>query len=320
MMRVIHWFLMRVPKMDAKAIAIRKSLARRSKGRGGLGHSALITNPGKAVHLGSRAVGLSAAALILVSACSSGGGVSSGGSAPASTPLTPGQAMLAAAIQAHKVTSATETVTIQDSGIQNTTTTATAQFRRTPTLQLSENLHLALAGKSTPIKLILTGTAIYVHEPSLARQIGKPWLEVHLAALNKSPGAFIAQMVHSLQSNNFVNQVQVLAVVKNVRVAGKQTVHGVPTTEYAGSFHAAQALGALGPGFRKAMAPAFQVLGNRTVTFHAWVDGRHQLQKMTERLTINSETISTTINITAINQPVQITLPPANQTFTPPGG
>jgi hypothetical protein len=139
-------------------------------------------------------------------------------------------------------------------------------------------------------------------------------------ALNKTPLASIAQLVHSLQSNNFANQTQLLAAAKNVRVVGKQTVEGVPTTEFAGSVYAAEALKALSPAFRKALAPALQVLGNRTMTFHVWVDGQHHARKVTEVVTINGETINTTVNITAINQPVQITPPPASQTFTPPGG
>ena len=228
--------------------------------------------------------------------------------------------MLAAATQAQKITSATETLTVQGSGIQNTTTTGTIQVRRTPTLQLSENLNVTAGGKSIRIKAILTSTAIYLNEPSLAKQIGEPWLMLHLTALNRTPLASIAQLVHSLQSNNFANQTQLLAAAKNVRVVGKQTVGGVPTTELAGSFQVAAALKALSPGFRKALTPALHGLGNKTISFHVWVDGQHYTRRLTEVETINGETINTTVNITAINQPVHITLPPASQTFTPPGG
>jgi hypothetical protein len=300
--------------MADKRITIQKGPARLSRegGRPGLGTPLL--NPGKLACVRSRAVGLSVAALVLVAACGSGG------SGSASPPLTPKQAMLAAAAQAQKVTSATETLTVQNSGIQSATTTGTIQVRRTPTLQLSGNLNVTGAGKSTQIKMILTSTAIYFSEPSLAQQVGKPWLKIHLAALNKTPLASIAQLVHSLQSNNFANQTQLLAAAKNVRVVGKQTVDGVPTTEFAGSVHTAEALKALSPAFRKALAPSLQVLGNRTMTFHIWVDGQHHARKVTEVVTINGETINTTVNITAINQPVQITPPPASQTFTPPGG
>jgi hypothetical protein len=34
---------------------------------------------------------------------------------------------------------------------------------------------------------------------------------------------------------------------------------------------------------------------------------------------INGENVTTTVNVTAINQPVRITVPPASQTSAPPG-
>ena len=217
------------------------------------------------------------------------------------------------------MTSASETLTVRDSGAQNTTTTGAIQFQRKPTLQASETLNTTASGKSTQIKVILTGTAIYLHEAALAAQLGKPWLKLDLSALNGTALASISQLVHGLQGNDFANQTQLLAVAKNVHVVGTQTIDGVATTEYAGSVRAAEALKALPASFRKAMAPELQVLGNGTISFHVWIDGQHHTRKITDVETVNGETINTTVNITAINQPVQIALPPASQTVTPPG-
>jgi len=260
--------------------------------------------------------GLSAAALILLAACSSGGG---GPASTASTPLTPRQALLAAASHAQQVTSARETLAVRVSGAQNTATNGTIQFQRKPTLQASETLNTAVAGKNTQIKVILTGTAIYLHEASLAGQLGKPWLKLDLSTLNGTPLASISQLVHSLQGNDFTNQTQLLAEAKNARVVGTQTIDGVATTEYAGSVRAAEALKAMPASFRKAMAPELQVLGNGTISFRVWIDGQHHTRRIADVEKVNGETINTTVNITAINQPVQITLPPASQTVTPPG-
>jgi LppX_LprAFG lipoprotein len=261
------------------------------------------------------AAGLSVAALIVLAACSSGGGLASAPSAP----LGPRQALLAAASHAQQVTSASETLTVRDSGAQNTTTTGAIQFQRKPALQASETLNTTVSGKNTQIKVILTGTAIYLHEAALAGQLGKPWLKLNLSALNGTALASISQLVHGLQGNDFADQTQLLAVAKNVHVVGTQTIDGVATTEYAGSVRAAQALKALPASFRKAMAPELQVLGNGTISFHVWIDGQHHMCKITDVETVNGETINTTVNITAINQPVQIALPPASQTVTPPG-
>jgi hypothetical protein len=265
------------------------------------------------------AVDLSAAALILVAACSSGGTSAGGGSA--STPLTPRQALLAAATQAQQITSATERLTVQDN-TSGSTTIGTVRLRLKPTLLASESLNVTAAGTRTRIKIILTSTTIYLSEASLTSQLGKPWVKMDLSALSVlagPSGAGLAKLFQSLQSNNFTNQAQLVAGAKNTRVVGTQTVDGVSTTEYAGSLTAASALKALPASFRQALAPELQALGNSPVYFHEWVDGQHHLRKITEVETVNGDTVNTTINITTINQPVHITLPPASQTLTLPG-
>jgi hypothetical protein len=82
-----------------------------------------------------------------------------------------------------------------------------------------------------------------------------------------------------------------------------------------GAVTAAAALKALPASCRHPLAPELQALGNSTVSFHEWVDDQHHLRNMTEVETVNGDTVNTTINVTAINQPVHITLPHASQTF-----
>jgi hypothetical protein len=263
------------------------------------------------------AVGLSAATLILAAACSSGGTSAGGGSA--STSLPPRQALLAAATQAQQVTSASEALTVNVSGASSSTVTGTIQIRLKPTPLASEDLQMTAAGTSTRIKMILTSGAIYFSEASLTSQLGKPWIKTDLSGLSAlagTSGASLAQLFRSLQSNNFTSQAQLFTVARNTRVVGTQLVDGVTTTDYAGSFTAADGLKALPAGFRQALAPELQALGTSTIYFREWVDGQHHLRKVTEVETVNGDTVNTTINITAINQAVHITLPPANQTFT----
>jgi hypothetical protein len=269
---------------------------------------------------------LSAAALILVAACSSGGtstsgtspsGTSSGGGATSGS-LTPRQALLAAATQSGQIRSATETMTIHGSSGSVTNVTGTIQFQLKPTLLISGILNEAGPGTSTQVKMIFTSTALYLSEPSLSRQVGKPWVKIDLAALSTvagSSGSGLTQLVQSLQNNNFTNQAQLFTVAKDTHVVGTQTVDGVSTTEYAGSFVASDGLKALPAGFRKALAPGLQALGHSTISFHEWIDADHHPRKVTEVETVNGETINITVDITAINQPVTITLPPAGQTY-----
>ncbi|MGN6792416.1 MAG: hypothetical protein ACTHJW_08500 [Streptosporangiaceae bacterium] len=226
---------------------------------------------------------------------------------------------MATASRAQKINSAVETLTVRETGVQSGKTSGVVQFRRSPTPLIGETLKVAVAGKSTQIKAVLTGTTFYLNEPGLTAKLGKPWLKLDLSGLKNTPLGSITQLVHNLQSNNFLNLTQLFAATKNVRVVGKRTVDGVATTEYAGSFHADQALKALSPAYRKVLGPEFQALGDTLVSFHIWVDGQRYTRKATEVETINGETISTTVIVRAINQPVHIAIPPASETATPPG-
>ena len=260
---------------------------------------------------------LSAAALILATACSSGAGPASG--RPAGSSLAPRHVLLAAAAKAQQLTSATLTLTSQVSGIQSLTITGTVIVQRKPVLQFAGHFRLAAAGRSAQVKEILTGTTLYLSTAALSRQLGKPWVKIDLSALRSPAGASFAPLVRSLQSSNFSDQAEMLTLAKNVRVVGTQTVNGVPTTEYACGLNAAEGRKMMPASFRKVLAPELRALGNTTIRFHVWIDRQNRMRKVTEILTVAGQTVHTTLTITALNQPVHIMLPPASQTATRPG-
>jgi hypothetical protein len=276
-------------------------------------HAAVVP-PRRAVPRAA-AAGLSAAALIVVAACGSG----NGGGGSASNPLTPHQALVAAAGSTRQVTSATETLSVKAGGLQSQVTTGTILVQLKPTLELSANLSISAVGKRTPVKEVLTSSAIYFSAPVLTGSSGKAWVKIPVSALKGTAGASFGQLFHSLQSNNFTNQTELLTVAKNTHIVGKQTVDGVSTTEYAGSFKASAGLKALPAGFRKALSTELQALGTSTIGFHVWIDGQKHVRRIVETESINGETVNTTVNITDINQPVHIAVPPASQISSLPG-
>ena len=262
------------------------------------------------------ATSLSAAALIVIAACGSAGG----GSASGGNTLTPREALLAAASHTQKVTSAVETLNVKVSGTQSLTTSGTVQVQLKPALLVGANLSIAEAGKTTPIKEVLTSKAIYFSAPALTGQLSsKPWVKIPLSALKGAAGVSFSQLFHSLQSDSFTNQTELLTVAKNAHIVGKQTINGTSTTEYAGSFKAGQALKTLPASFRSALSPELAALGNTTINFHVWIDSQNHVRKMTEVESINGENVNTTVNINSINQPVHIAVPPAGQTAPMPG-
>jgi hypothetical protein len=270
------------------------------------------------------AIGLSAAALTLLAACSSGGSDSvhglatSTGAASASTGTqTARNALLTAATEAQHINSAVTTLHVKVAGSQASTETGTIQYRLKPDLLMGEDLHIAAEGGNTEIKMILTGTDVYFSEPGLS--VGMSWMKLSRSALKGTAAASFGKLIQSMQSSNYINQQQLLAVAKNARVVGTQTIDGEPTTEYAGSFRASDAVRALSPSVRQVLGPQLQTLGDSVISFREWIDGQHHVRQVIENETVKGNHVTTTMNISGINQPVQITLPPASQTTTSPG-
>jgi hypothetical protein len=257
--------------------------------------------------------GLSAAALALLAACSSGTS-SSGASTSTGTGTaaagTAQSALLTAAAQAQAIGSAVTNLHIQITGSQASSQTGTLQYQRTPSL-ISQDMHIAAEGGNTEIKMILNGRDMYFSEPGLPT--GKPWLKFDVGTL-KGKSASFAQLINSMQSNNFTNQAQLFATAKNAHQVGTATIDGVPTTEYAGSFKASDALKALSPSVRDVLGAQLKSLGDSLVTFREWIDGQHRMRQVIENETVKGHAITTTMNVTAINQPVKITLPAASDT------
>jgi hypothetical protein len=268
-------------------------------------------------------IGLSAAALALLAACSSGGSGSAASTGATSTTGGAGassgtgtaatgsasSALLTAATQAQSINSAVTTLHIQVTGSQASSETGTLQYQRTPTL-MSQDMHIAAEGGNTEIKMILTGTDMYFSEPGLPT--GKTWMKFGLAAL-KGKSASFSQLITSMQSNNFTNQAQLFAVAKDAHVVGPATIDGVATTEYAGSFKASDAVKELSPAVRSVLGAQLTSLGDSMVSFREWIDGQHHMRQVIEDETVKGHVVTTTMNVTAINAPVKIALPAASE-------
>jgi hypothetical protein len=284
------------------------------------------------------AIALSAAALALLAACSSAGSNSAHGTATstgaaadntastgtgsadtgpalgaAGTPAAQ-QALLTAATQSQQINSAVTTVQVKVAGSQASTEAGTIQYQLKPSLLMGEDMKIAADGGHSEIKMILTPTDMYFSEPGLSAS--QTWMKYSLSALKGSSASF-AQLIQSMQSNNFTSQTQVFTAAKNARQVGTATIGGVPTTEYAGSLRASDALMALSPSVRKIIGPQLQKLGDSVISFHEWIDAQHQVRQVVENETVQGHDVTTTMNVTGINQPVQITLPAASEVTTP---
>src|SRR5260370_498624 len=274
--------------------------------------------------LGAALLGRSAVALILVTSCASAGGSAHGvpGGGSSSSPLPPRQALLAAATEANRINSAVETISVQDRGASTSTMTGTFRYQLKPTVEASADFHTDIFGMSTQMKAIAPSDAVYFNMgarpglPDPGHAAGKPWIKVDLSSLNGSGMAGFAQLVQGTQSGDFTAQAHLFAVAENVHVAGTQVIDGVPTTEYDGSFRVAAALEALPASLHKVLAVELQALGTGPVYFREWIDGQHHVRTMIEVHTVDGAITTSPVLITAFNEPVAITLPPASQVVT----
>ena len=265
-----------------------------------------------AVTLGAGAVAL-LAGVAGVAGCT----VSTTGASGSAKPQNARQAITLASDDAQRADSMAGTFSMRFGSGTAETTTGTIQVQQVPRLLFDENLSISADGQTLPVTVIMSANAIYLKEPALSRETGKPWLEVRFSGLDGNLGSALARMFQSAQTGNPLEQAQMLAASKNVRAAGTQVIDGVQTTHYTGTFTPSGAVSALSPSVRKAVRPMLSVLSG-DIRFNAWIDAQHQVRRVTEAETVGGEPVTVTINITAINQPVHLAVPAASQVATLP--
>jgi hypothetical protein len=262
------------------------------------------------------AVALGAGALALIAGCSAGGSSASsaGSGAAAAKPVSPHTALTLAADQSERVNSMTATFSSQLGGSVSETTTGSMQIQLKPSLVAENDLKVTTGGQTTPMDEIITPTALYLKSslPSLGTSAAKPWLEIEYSSLKGSAGSAISSLLQNAQNSNPAAQTQMLAASKNVHKVGTQVIDGVQTTHYAGSFTPSAALATLSPSLRKTLSPALKSV-NGDISFNVWIDGQNVSRKVVVVENVQGENVTTTMNVTSVNQPVHVTPPPATQ-------
>jgi len=269
---------------------------------------------------------LAAAALgsvVAVTAGCSGGGTAAG---PAVSPATPApqQVILDAAHTSQAATSVAGTIsaTVTQVGAGTTQLSGTMQEQLRPSVLAEVDItSFTTAGQSLSggITEIVTPSAFYMKSSLFPASVtgGKPWVAIVLSDLGTN-GSALQSLLSEANNSNPASQTQLLTASKDVKKVGTGNIGGVPVTEYAGSVSLAQALAKLPVNLRPQMSAEFAQSGLTTGQFKIWIDGQNQMRKMimTEAGTKVSETI--TVTVSAYNQAVAVTPPPASQVYTLP--
>jgi hypothetical protein len=256
-----------------------------------------------------------AAATLLAAGCGSGG------THPATQALSPRQAITLAANHASQVNSFGSVMSVTMSGTVNGTMAGTMHIRSRPTRLVDADFSkFDVGGQNLPggMHEIVTDRAIYLKMALLAQELHKPWVKISFSQLQQSAGINLSQLTQQVQSNNPLVQTRMLTAAKDVRAVGTQTIDGVSTTHYAGSYPISAGLAKLPASVRALAEKGLRTLGTKTVRFNVWIDGQHQTRKIMVTEAGSAETTKVTMQVTSINQPVSVTLPPASQVATIP--
>jgi hypothetical protein len=261
------------------------------------------------------AAALCAGALALIAGCSTGSTGSTGpgdNSQPTGSAVreTPRKAIRLAAEESRRVNTMAANFSEQVGNPVIATTTATTQLQLKPVLLANESLHTSANGQNVSVDEIVSAKAVYIKEST--SQSSRPWVEVRFSELGGSLGSSLSTLLQNAQNGNPAQQTEVLTASKNVHVVGTQVVDGVETTHYSGTVAASTALSRLPASVRKGIAPLLKLITG-DIRFDVWIDAQHVARKLIEHETVVGEPATVTVNVTAVNQPVQISTPPASE-------
>lgn len=280
------------------------------------------------------ALGLSVAAVVFAAGCSASGahgasgargagpaassGAASSGAATAA-PLSAHRAIRLAAAHAGTVRSFAMTLRAATSGRLAGVVSGTVRARLHPLL-VAANLHVSGAGQGVPASFseIINSSDLYLRYPALTSHLGKRWLKIPVPSAGQTlTSPDLGQIMRQVQDNNPFRRIQMLLASTDARKVGTEVVDGVTTTEYAGTVSVSQGLRQIPASVRAPLATQLKDLS--AIRFQIWLDAQHWPRRIVEHASGAAEQVVTTMNVTAVNQPVSVPLPPAGEVGTMPG-
>ena len=242
------------------------------------------------------------------------GGCSGGGSSASSHPSKALKQIKLAAETSQGVRTLTASLSVHSSENSTGNLTGTIAIQLKPAKLIEAHFHLVTGSTRMHLSEILTSDAIYFKDPSFAKSTGRPWVKATFSELSAKSGVSLGSLLQNLEGSNPLDQTILFTSSKDIRVVGPQTVDGVATTEYTGTYSPEKAYKSLSPGLRKQLGTMLRNLGTRPVRFRVWIDGQHVIKKAENIESVRGQTVTTSLLVTAVNQPVNIALPKASQT------
>lgn len=256
---------------------------------------------------------LGAAALVAVSGCGAQGTTSLG-----NVKLAAAEAVQQSAQRAEEVTSYSADLVVDATGDQKGASKIQGSMLYQSKPQLATDIRLDTIvhdGQNVPggARAILTGDTVYVKSELLNKFAGanKPWIKVSLTDLDAKGQAGVKEFTAQAQQFDLAGTVKLLTASKDVKAVGTETVGGVETTHYSGTFPVAEAAQVIDPARRERLQEQLSRVKN--VKFDLWSDA----QSLPRKVTLSGSEQGVTFNMAAsfkgFNEPVEIAAPPADQ-------
>ncbi|WP_433512766.1 LppX_LprAFG lipoprotein [Nonomuraea sp. CA-143628] len=179
---------------------------------------------------------------------------------------------------------------------------------------------LDMGGKGLPggARAVLQGDAVYVKVEALKELVGatKPWIKVPLTDVGGQDQ--VKTYLDQIQQFDLAAVTKMVTASQDIKAAGTETVGGVDTTHYSGTFPVDAAVQQLPADKQEAARSGLAEL--KDIKFDIWVgsDG------LPRKLALNGEkegaTLDATLLFKGFNEAVNIQTPPADQIGELPKG
>ena len=172
------------------------------------------------------------------------------------------------------------------------------------TLDLSETIPGA-----GDVRVVMVAGQTYLQLPPAINPSDKPWLLISSSSSDPRVQQ-LAASVESVNRSSDLDQYRAFAEVATVTVVGEEQVDGVSTTHYALTVDVTR-LPNDTPGRQD-----FLSVGILRLPVELWVDSEGRPVKVSERLAVQGQEITSVVTLGTFDEPVTITAPPADQVAT----
>ncbi|MFC4530337.1 DUF1396 domain-containing protein [Sphaerisporangium dianthi] len=170
------------------------------------------------------------------------------------------------------------------------------------------------------VRVILVGETAYIKVDMLNKLVGggKPWIKLDLGQAGATAGVDVRQFIAQAQQMDLQSSVRLLTSSKDVTKVGTESVGGVDTTHYKGTFTVAEAVKLLTPEMQKRVEG--QLTNVKDMKFDTWIDAQSLPRKVEMNGGAGDGTFKLTSLFTSFNEAAEVAAPAPDQVGDLPKG